>query len=94
MADAVVVAAGSSRRMGGADKLSALVAGRSVLRWSIESLAAAPEIADIIVVAPAHREAELRRLTAAPPGRIVSGGQRRQDSWRQVPTRVPTSCSF
>jgi 2-C-methyl-D-erythritol 4-phosphate cytidylyltransferase/2-C-methyl-D-erythritol 2,4-cyclodiphosphate synthase len=68
--------------MGGADKLSALVAGRSVLRWSIESLAAAPEIADIIVVAPAHREAELReadwlrRLGA----RVVSGGRRRQDS--------------
>lgn len=82
MADAVVVAAGSSRRMGGADKLAALVAGRSVLRWAVESLAAAPEIAEVIVVASADREAALReadwlrRLGA----RVVRGGRRRQDS--------------
>ena len=38
VADAVVVAAGSSRRMGGQDKLAAPIAGRPVLRWAVESL--------------------------------------------------------
>jgi 2-C-methyl-D-erythritol 4-phosphate cytidylyltransferase/2-C-methyl-D-erythritol 2,4-cyclodiphosphate synthase len=82
VADAVVVAAGSSRRMGGLDKLAALIAGRPVLRWAIESLAAAPEIADVIVVTTPDRASELgasgwlRQLDA----RLVIGGPRRQDS--------------
>jgi 2-C-methyl-D-erythritol 4-phosphate cytidylyltransferase/2-C-methyl-D-erythritol 2,4-cyclodiphosphate synthase len=82
VADAVVVAAGSSQRMGGADKLAALVAGRSVLRWAVESLAAAPEIADLIVVASAGREAELREADwlRSLGAHIVRGGRRRQDS--------------
>jgi 2-C-methyl-D-erythritol 4-phosphate cytidylyltransferase/2-C-methyl-D-erythritol 2,4-cyclodiphosphate synthase len=82
VADAVVVAAGSSRRMGGADKLAALIAGRTVLRWSVESLAAAPEIADLIVVTSADREVELRQTDwlRRIGARVVVGGRRRQDS--------------
>jgi 2-C-methyl-D-erythritol 4-phosphate cytidylyltransferase / 2-C-methyl-D-erythritol 2,4-cyclodiphosphate synthase len=82
IADAVVVAAGSSRRMGSVDKLTALVAGRPVLRWAVESLAASPLVADIIVVTTPEREAEL--LGAAwfvgLHARTVLGGRRRQDS--------------
>jgi 2-C-methyl-D-erythritol 4-phosphate cytidylyltransferase/2-C-methyl-D-erythritol 2,4-cyclodiphosphate synthase len=82
VADAVVVAAGSSRRMGGVDKLAAPIAGRPVLRWAVESLAAAPEIGTVIVVTSAEHEPELRhsdwlgRIGA----RLVTGGRRRQDS--------------
>ena len=36
-ADAVIVAAGSSSRMGGTDKLEATLGGRSLLRWAVET---------------------------------------------------------
>jgi 2-C-methyl-D-erythritol 4-phosphate cytidylyltransferase/2-C-methyl-D-erythritol 2,4-cyclodiphosphate synthase len=78
----VLVAAGSSQRMGGVDKLAAPIAGRPVLRWAAESLAAAPEVGTVIVVTSPEREVQLRdsdwleRLGA----RLVTGGRRRQDS--------------
>ena len=82
IADAVVVAAGRSRRMGGQDKLEAEIAGRSILRWSVEAMACAPDVARVVVVtAPARvgalAEAPwLRSLRA----RVVAGGDRRQES--------------
>jgi 2-C-methyl-D-erythritol 4-phosphate cytidylyltransferase/2-C-methyl-D-erythritol 2,4-cyclodiphosphate synthase len=82
VADVVVVAAGSSRRMGGGDKLDLAIGGRPILRRTVESLAAAPEIDTLIVVAAAERVDELRatdwlsRLAAT----VVPGGRRRQDS--------------
>ena len=36
-ADAIVVAAGASTRMGGPDKLAALVGGRPLLAWTLEA---------------------------------------------------------
>ncbi len=82
VADAVVVAAGSSRRMGGPDKLELTIAGRPILRWTVEALAAAPEIDAVIVVTAADRVEELRAIPwlSALGARIVSGGRRRQDS--------------
>ena len=82
VADAVVVAAGSSRRMAGQDKLDADLAGRPVLRWAVEALAAAPEVASVIIVAASERMAALREVDWLEPldVRVVSGGQRRQDS--------------
>ena len=59
VADAVIVAAGSSRRMGGQDKLGATIAGRPVLRWTVEAFAAAPEIEGLIVVTAPERVDEL-----------------------------------
>ena len=41
VADAVVVAAGESTRMGGIDKLAALLGGRPLLAWSLDAIAAA-----------------------------------------------------
>ena len=49
-ADAIVVAAGASRRMDGIDKLDRIVAGRSLLEWSLAAIAAAPEVESIAVV--------------------------------------------
>jgi 2-C-methyl-D-erythritol 4-phosphate cytidylyltransferase / 2-C-methyl-D-erythritol 2,4-cyclodiphosphate synthase len=82
MADAVVVAAGSSLRMGGADKLDAPLDGRSVLRWAVEGVAASPVVRNVIVVVAPHRVHQierlpwLRRLAAS----VVPGGPRRQES--------------
>jgi len=82
IADAVIVAAGSSRRMGGGDKLSLTIAGRPILRWTLEAIAAAPEVARIILVTAPARVDE---LSATPwladlGAVVVPGGRRRQDS--------------
>jgi 2-C-methyl-D-erythritol 4-phosphate cytidylyltransferase/2-C-methyl-D-erythritol 2,4-cyclodiphosphate synthase len=82
IADAVVVAAGSSQRMGGQDKLDAPIAGLSLLGWAVRAMAAAPEVADIIVVTTAERAERLRAADwlATLKARPVIGGSRRQDS--------------
>ena len=80
--DVVVVAAGASTRMGGTDKLFAVVAGRPVLAWTLAVLAATPLVDRIVVVASAGRVADLASA-AWLPGRgveVVEGGRRRQDS--------------
>jgi len=37
LADAIVVAAGTSARMGGVDKLTAPIAGRPLLAWTLDA---------------------------------------------------------
>ncbi|HEX5467330.1 MAG TPA: 2-C-methyl-D-erythritol 4-phosphate cytidylyltransferase [Candidatus Limnocylindrales bacterium] len=83
-ADAVVVAAGRSRRMGGQDKLMAPLAGRPLLSWCLGSLAAAPAVGALVVVAAPERVAD---LAAAPwlqasGARVVAGGAWRVESSR------------
>jgi len=81
-ADAVVVAAGSSRRMGGIDKLQVDLDGRPLLAWSVGAMRAAASVREVLVVTGADRVAAL----AAEPwlraldARVVAGGNRRQDS--------------
>jgi 2-C-methyl-D-erythritol 4-phosphate cytidylyltransferase/2-C-methyl-D-erythritol 2,4-cyclodiphosphate synthase len=79
--EAVVVAAGSSRRMGGRDKLAAELDGRSVLRWSVEALAAAGVGRIVIATAPA-RVPEIAAEPWLPDSvvAVVAGGERRQES--------------
>ena len=50
-ADVVVVAAGSSRRMAGTDKLMAEIGGRPLLAWTLEACAAAPCVERVVLVA-------------------------------------------
>ena len=76
-----MVAAGSSTRMGGLDKLDAELDGRSVLRWSVEVMAAAGVERIVVVTAPAR----IPELASAPwlPDQVVAvvaGGARRQES--------------
>jgi 2-C-methyl-D-erythritol 4-phosphate cytidylyltransferase/2-C-methyl-D-erythritol 2,4-cyclodiphosphate synthase len=82
--DVVVVAAGASRRMGGADKLTVPLAGRPLLAWTLEALAASPVVRQLVVVAAPERVAELQdRPWLAGLGaraRVVAGGPRRQES--------------
>lgn len=83
-ADAIVVAAGISRRMDGLDKLALEVAGRPLLAHTLAALAAAPSIDVIVVVATPERVAELRAEPWLPDAVavVVAGGARRQDSVR------------
>jgi 2-C-methyl-D-erythritol 4-phosphate cytidylyltransferase/2-C-methyl-D-erythritol 2,4-cyclodiphosphate synthase len=81
--DAIIVAAGSSARMGGPDKLLVEIGGRPLLAHTIDSFARSGSVDGIVVVAPGmRRDAVLPSL--AEPGRVrfVDGGGRRQDSVR------------
>ncbi|MGD0020450.1 MAG: 2-C-methyl-D-erythritol 2,4-cyclodiphosphate synthase [Candidatus Limnocylindrales bacterium] len=79
--EAVVVAAGASRRMGGPDKLEAVLEGKSILRWSIEALAAAG-VERIAIVTSAARIPAIAAADWLPDSvvAVVAGGERRQES--------------
>lgn len=81
VADAVVVAAGRSERMGGTDKLAASLAGRPLLAWTVAAIAASPLVERIVLVRSVEQAAEAR--PAWLPDKVVAvvaGGVRRQDS--------------
>lgn len=75
---AILVAAGSSRRMG-FDKLAAELAGVPVLRRTVEAFLAAESISEVVVVCPEERWPLLDGDFAKPVKR-VDGGELRQDS--------------
>lgn len=81
-ADAVIVAAGGSTRMGGVDKMAESLMGRSLLQWSVEQMAAAESVARTIVVARADQVANLTALPWLAGSTILAGGERRSDSVR------------
>jgi 2-C-methyl-D-erythritol 4-phosphate cytidylyltransferase/2-C-methyl-D-erythritol 2,4-cyclodiphosphate synthase len=84
-ADAIVVAAGGSERMGGTDKLLARIGGRPLLAHTLSALSASREVASIVVVTSEERWRELEDGAWLPAGVAVSftdGGERRQDSVR------------
>lgn len=80
-ADAVIVAAGGSRRMGGIDKLQAPILGRPLLAWTLDAFAASTVVDQIVIVTSENGADDL----AAEPwvsGRctVVTGGASRQES--------------
>jgi 2-C-methyl-D-erythritol 4-phosphate cytidylyltransferase / 2-C-methyl-D-erythritol 2,4-cyclodiphosphate synthase len=81
-ADAIVVAAGSSQRMAGTDKLTALIGGLPLLAWSLDAVAAAPEVERIVLVVTEAAVAASRAAAWLPAKvvAVVAGGSRRQDS--------------
>ncbi len=80
--DVVVVAAGSSRRMGGTDKLMAPVAGRPLLAWTLAALAASPVVERMVVVTSPDRVDALAAVPWLPAcvAAVVAGGVTRQVS--------------
>ena len=83
-ASAIVVAAGSSQRMAGADKLWLDLEGAPLLARTLEAIAATPGLAQLVVVGSAGLIERGRLLAgAAPWSRVtewVLGGATRQDS--------------
>jgi 2-C-methyl-D-erythritol 4-phosphate cytidylyltransferase len=75
---AILVAAGSSRRMG-FDKLASPLAGVPVLRRTLDAFLAAESIAEIVIVCPEERWHLLGGGFSKPVTR-VDGGADRQDS--------------
>ncbi|MCA9855650.1 MAG: 2-C-methyl-D-erythritol 4-phosphate cytidylyltransferase, partial [Dehalococcoidia bacterium] len=70
---AIIVAAGSSTRMG-ADKIWAELAGAPVIAHSIAALASTPGVTDIVVVAPAAKHEAIALLPCPVPIVTVEGG--------------------
>jgi len=78
--DAIVVAAGSSRRMGGADKLAARIAGRPLLALTIEAVRRSPLVERMVVVVAADRVEDVARDLGDLATTVVAGGTRRHES--------------
>ena len=76
---AILVAAGSSRRMG-FDKLAAQLAGKPVLRRSLEALLAARSVRSVVLVCPADRWSLLEGMEFTKPVIRVDGGADRHES--------------
>jgi 2-C-methyl-D-erythritol 4-phosphate cytidylyltransferase len=79
---AVILAGGSSTRMGGEDKLALTVAGRTVLAWSLRAFQACDFIQEIIVVTHegGERNAFLSCDGCDKVARVVHGGPNRTAS--------------
>jgi 2-C-methyl-D-erythritol 4-phosphate cytidylyltransferase len=81
MLTAIIVAAGSSRRMG-FDKLIAPLADKSVIEHAVDAFETTASVSDIIVVARADRVSEFEALLRGKTKlrRVIAGGEHRQDS--------------
>ena len=81
MLSAIIVAAGSSRRLG-FDKLTAPLAGKPLIVHTLEAFAATQPVEEIIVVTRSDRinEFELLFRSASKPVKVVSGGEHRHNS--------------
>jgi 2-C-methyl-D-erythritol 4-phosphate cytidylyltransferase len=92
-ASGLVVAAGSSRRMG-FDKTTALLSGRPLVSWSLEAFEACDDIGPCALVCAASRLDEFAALAAPYKKfrRVVPGGAERADSVRNgLLALAPTS---
>jgi len=81
---AIIVAAGSSRRMGGGDKVFALLGGKPVLCRVIDAFQQCDSIDQIVVVVSKENLEKCRQLVAEEAWskviEVCAGGRRRQDS--------------
>jgi 2-C-methyl-D-erythritol 4-phosphate cytidylyltransferase len=85
MLSAIIVAAGSSRRMG-FDKLFALLGGKPVIAHTLSAFEVADCVDEIILVGHPERLPELQEFVRCAKSRkvrhVVAGGEHRQDSVR------------
>lgn len=80
MLTAIIVAGGSSRRMG-FDKTFAMLAGRPVIAHAIAAFEASACVNSIIVVGRQERLDKLQASTSASKvSQVIAGGEQRQDS--------------
>jgi len=97
MLSSIIVAGGSSRRMG-FDKLFAVIAGEPVIAHTIRAFERAKFVTEIIVVTREQRHDEIRKITSGAGFKkiraIVPGGKRRQDSVRAGLARVGPDAKY
>jgi 2-C-methyl-D-erythritol 4-phosphate cytidylyltransferase len=95
MLSAIIVAAGSSERMG-FDKLFALVSGKPVIAHTIAAFERTDCVDEIILVGRADSLAELRKTIGQPTKvkQVVAGGAERSDSVRAGLDHVSSKSDF
>src|SRR6185437_3402043 len=97
MLSAIIVAGGSSQRMG-FDKLFAVIAGEPVIAHSIRAFEHASSVSEIVVVARKERHDEIRKISRAAGFKkvrsIEPGGERRQDSVRAGLDRIDHAAKY
>jgi 2-C-methyl-D-erythritol 4-phosphate cytidylyltransferase len=97
MLSAIIVAGGSSQRMG-FDKLFAVIAGEPVIVHAIRAFESAASVSEIIVVGRKDRHDEIRKITSDAGfkkiGAIAPGGERRQDSVRAGLDRIDQDAKY
>jgi 2-C-methyl-D-erythritol 4-phosphate cytidylyltransferase len=91
MVSAVIVAAGSSRRMG-FDKLFALLANQPVIAHSLQTFLAHPLIGEVVLVGSAGNRDRLAALSSRVI--VVDGGPDRCDSVWNGLAAVSSTCDF
>jgi 2-C-methyl-D-erythritol 4-phosphate cytidylyltransferase len=97
MLSAIIVAGGSSQRMG-FDKLLALLGDKPVLAHTIEAFERTDSVKEILLVARAERVAEFQELVRQSDfkkiRRVVAGGMHRQDSVRSGLESLDASADY
>ncbi|PYJ87547.1 MAG: 2-C-methyl-D-erythritol 4-phosphate cytidylyltransferase [Verrucomicrobia bacterium] len=97
MLTVIIVAAGSSQRMG-FDKLLALLGDRPVLAHTIDAFERTESVNEIILMARPERVSEFEELVRQNVFRkvrdVIPGGERRQDSVRAGLERVSAETTF
>lgn len=97
MVTAIIVAAGSSQRMG-FDKLFAVIAGKPVIAHTLDAFERASSINEIIVVAREDRLGEIEKIVRDENFKkvrsIIAGGERRQDSVRAGLDRLGADAKY
>ena len=97
MLSAIIVAGGSSQRMG-FDKLFVTIADEPVIAHAIRAFEGAKSVSEIIVVTREQRHDEIQEIASSAGFRkiraIVPGGERRQDSVRAGLDRMDRDAKY
>src|SRR5919109_1919069 len=97
MLTAIIVAGGSSQRVG-FDKLFATIGGEPVIVHTIRAFERAKSVNEIVVVTREQRRDEIRKISSGAGLKkiraIVSGGERRQDSVRAGLDRINRAAEY
>lgn len=97
MLTAIIVAAGSSRRMG-FDKLLAPLCGKPLVAFALAAFDQTPAVTEIVVVAHADRLGEIEKIARATAPQklrgVVAGGEHRQDSVRAGLNEVGAAAKY
>src|SRR6476646_5038262 len=97
MLSAIIVAGGSSQRMG-FDKLFVTIADEPVIAHAIRAFEGAKSVSEIIIVTREQRHDELQKIASGAGFKkiraIVPGGERRQDSVRAGLGRIDRDAKY
>lgn len=95
-AAALIMAAGSGERFGGATKALTPIAGKPMVAWSVALFGGIPEIKAVVLVVPAGAETQFKTAVAtvaSKVGAVVAGGATRQESVRLGLAALPSQAT-